>query len=253
MIRTFALRTAAALALAAVGATGAMAADEAPHWGYDGDTGPEAWGDLSADWAACSDGQQQSPVDLSGGIRADLPDLSPGWADRTGWVAADNGHTVKLSPEGEAGSIEIDGKDYALIQFHFHHRSEHAIDGERYPMEAHFVHQADDGTLAVLGVMLEGGGTEDDALSRIMQTVGEAGADPVDMGAMNPADFLPDDGGFYRYEGSLTTPPCSEVVVWTVMSQPVQVSDAAIAAFADRYEDDARPLQPLNRRFLLTN
>lgn len=220
----------------------------APHWSYEGGDGPKYWGDLAQDFALCSEGSEQSPINLDQEIAAYADPVQLFWNSGAEWTVANNGHTIQVNtPNG--GLMTVSGKDYELLQFHFHAPSEHAINGKRSPMEVHFVHKAHDGALAVVGVMLTGGGTNtlfDAVMSAAPRVVGES---PV--GLRDPNTLLPSDEGFYRYQGSLTTPPCSETVLWTVMNTPVRVSDAQIEAFMDLYEMNARPLQEANRRFIL--
>ncbi|MBP1805786.1 carbonic anhydrase [Rubellimicrobium aerolatum] len=229
------------------------AAHDGAHWSYEGETGPEAWASLDPANAACATGTQQSPIDLAGAIKGEVGALRRDWAPGASWVAVNNGHTIQfnLAEGSEGGGLEIGNRRYELAQFHFHHPSEHAVDAAHSDMEVHFVHKAEDGALAVIGVMLTGGGGPGllDALFQVAPAVeGEAPA-----GAADPSSLLPTEGGFYRYEGSLTTPPCTESVTWTVMTQPVAVSDQVVAAFATVFPNDARPIQPLNRRYLLLN
>lgn len=243
---TFAL----GLGLASLSAPPAWA-EAGAHWGYSGPGGPRHWGTLSPEFAACSAGMQQSPVDLTDPVAANLPELTLDWTQDAAWTVTNNGHTIQASATG-AGGITINGTRFDLLQFHFHHPSEHAVAGTRAPMEVHFVHRSAAGKLAVIGVMLTGGGAPG-LLDRIMEAAPhEPGKAPG--GHIDPAALIPAAGGSYwRYQGSLTTPPCSEIVSWTVMKQPVQVSDSAIAAFQAMIEPDARPLQPLHRRYLLSN
>lgn len=235
------------LALAA--GTALAASANSAQWGYEGHAGPENWGQLDPAFAACAKGVQQSPVDITGAVAAKLPPLSIQWAEEADWTLTNNGHTIQAS-SNDAGRLMIGNKAFTLLQFHFHHPSEHAIDGKRAPMEVHFVHRAEDGGLAVIGVMLIGGGAPGplDWLMKAAPT--EEGTAPG--GYIDPRALMPEDTQYWRYQGSLTTPPCSEIVSWTVMKTPVQVSDAAIEAFKKLIPADARPLQPLNRRYLLT-
>nr|WP_281282902.1 carbonic anhydrase family protein [Rubellimicrobium rubrum] len=226
---------------------------EGAHWAYDGDAGPDAWAALDPANALCAKGAHQSPIDLSGAMHGDVAASAPVWASDTDWTAINNGHTVQAAPAhgGAAGQIEIAGKTYDLVQFHFHHPSEHAVDAAHTEMEVHFVHKAADGALAVIGVMLTGGGAVgpvDAVLAAAPIHEGEAPA-----GIADPSALLPAGGLFDRYEGSLTTPPCSEAVTWTVTTEKMAVSDEASAAFSAMFPNDARPLQPLNDRELLIN
>lgn len=225
----------------------ALAADV--HWEYEGAAGPAAWGGLTPQFAACAAGQQQSPIDIAATVPAALPPLRPDWPAGAGWSVVDNGHTVQASATGEAGNVTVEGTAYKLVQFHFHHPSEHTIGGVSYPMEVHFVHQSAEGKLAVVGVMLGGGG----APGPLDAILAAADGDGTLAAPIDPTALLPANPHYWRYHGSLTTPPCSEIVAWTLMAEPVEVSDAAIAAFAHRYEMDARPVQPLHRRFVLAH
>lgn len=221
-----------------------------PTWSYGGATGPAEWGSLSADYAVCSSGRAQSPIDLTHAVRAQIPATDIAWQTFSHYGVLNNGHTIQVNvPEGSR--VTLLGKDYALKQFHFHRVSEHTVNGEHYPMEAHFVHQADDDSLAVIGVFLEEG-AENAALVPIWQVM------PTDHGevdvtdrAVDPNALLPGARSAYLYHGSLTTPPCSQVVTWYVFDTPATASAQQIAAFDALYPDNYRPLQPLNRRFLL--
>lgn len=222
---------------------------EPKHWSYSGEEGPEHWADMSKDFAACETGLEQSPIDLTAPVPANAPAPMISWSPAHSAEVVNNGHTIQVNVYG-AGGITLDGKQYGLVQFHFHHQSEHLIDGRRAPMEMHFVHQATDGALAVIGVMIERGEMSH-ALTPIWNTA------PVQKGSMplhapvDPRAFLPHTTAHYQYAGSLTTPPCSETVAWTVMRDPMMASEAQIGAFAWLFPNNARPVQPTNRRFVL--
>lgn len=220
------------------------------HWTYEGAEGPEFWGEISSDFAVCATGDQQSPVDLTGAISADAADVALHWNPQANWNVVNNGHTIQASSD-DGGTITIGGKDYKLLQLHFHTPSEHAIDGQRAPMEVHFVHKAEDGSLAVIGVMMTGGGSNDLFHAVMAAAPAAASPDATAIGAADATGLMPGAMHFFRYEGSLTTPPCAQTVLWTVMKEPVAVADADIAAFEKLYEMNARPLQPLNRRYIL--
>jgi carbonic anhydrase len=236
--------------LLALTATTAQA-ENAHHWAYDGAKGPDHWAEAAPDSQACAIGHEQSPINLAAALPAHAPDVAFTWNPETEWLVKNNGHTIQANPVGDAGAITIDGKTYALLQFHFHHPSEHTIDGDHSPMEVHFVHKSEDGALAVVGVMMIGGGPAGWFDTIMAAAPASEGESPI--GRDNPGLLLPADHTFFRYAGSLTTPPCSEVVLWTVMKQPIAVSDASLQAFAHIFEMNARPIQPLNRRFLLTD
>ena len=237
-----------AVAAAALISTSAFAASS-PHWTYEGAEGPAHWADLAKNFEVCEAGHEQSPVDLTDAVKAEPADIMFHWNKDAHWTVVNNGHTIQANTD-DGGTIDLDGKSYVLRQFHFHTPSEHSIDGKKAPMEAHFVHQAEDGTLAVVGAMIEPGG-ENDLFKAVMDKAPAKAGEEVQVGAADAAKMLPDTRHFFRYEGSLTTPPCSETVVWTVMKEPIKVSEASIKEFEAIYAANARPLQPIGRRFIL--
>jgi carbonic anhydrase len=219
------------------------------HWSYEGATGPDKWGDLDAAARVCSLGDQQSPLDIGTTVRAQLPPLKIAWA-KTADTIVNNGHTIQLNmPEG---STLVTGKSqFSLVQFHFHRPSEHLIGGKSFPMEAHFVHRNEAGTLSVVGVLMEIG-KANATFNKIVSTMpvadgAQAKADP----AIDPNALLPPKRGYYLYEGSLTTPPCSETVNWLLLTDSISVAEADVARFAKLYPLNARPAQKSNRRFVL--
>jgi carbonic anhydrase len=225
---------------------------EPPEWSYSGSTGPENWGSLSTEYAACSNGREQSPVDLTGGSGGP-PALDVAYGSSP-LALTNNGHSVEAKVEGD-NTISLDGKGYTLDQFHFHAPSEHTMDGEAFPLELHFVNVADDGTAAVLGVMVEEG-EDNPAWAEVARGVGSAPAegDTAEVASTDLAALLPDDpggAGRWSYAGSLTTPPCTEGIAWTVFSEPVEMSAEQIASFTSAYDSNARPVQPLGDRELL--
>ena len=226
-----------------VGATG-----HATHWGYDGVGGPQAWGRLKPEFSQCAAGQRQSPIDIRDGIALDLEpvqfDYRPG-----GFAVIDNGHTVQVNV-APGNTIEVNGRRYALQQFHFHRPSEERVDGRQFEMDVHLVHKDADGRLAVVAVLLERG-----AAQPLLQTVWshlplEKHEEVAARAQIDPGQLLPADRRYYTYMGSLTTPPCSEGVLWLVMQQPVPVSAQQIDVFARLYPMNARPLQQAAGRLI---
>ena len=217
------------------------------HWGYEGDIGPDRWGGLDPSFAVCDTGLEQSPIDLAGAISADADDggLDIQW-QATEWEVVDNGHTIQINV-AEGSSIALEGRQFSLVQFHFHLPSEHTVDGAASPMEVHFVHAAEEGDLAVIGVFMEAG-DEDPTIQGLWEAIPGPEAAPSAVGALDPGALLPEGRGYFRYQGSLTTPPCSEVVSWVVMTESISVSQAQVDAFAALYPMNARPVQPLNER-----
>jgi carbonic anhydrase len=228
---------------------GSKARADSQHWSYGGEGGPARWGQLAPENSPCAVGMQQSPIDLSGAMTANVEAPQTHWITARGGTVLNNGHTIEVDLAG-AGGITLGGKTYELRQFHFHHPSEHTIDGKRFPLELHMVHAAEDRELAVIGVLFAEGATNP-ALDPVWATApGKEGKAAVAFD-INPDALIPPDAAAYRYEGSLTTPPCSETVHWTVMAMPLTASTSQIAAFSSLFPWNARPVQPLNRRYVL--
>lgn len=223
----------------------------AAEWSYEGAHGPDKWGEINAASRVCSTGHQQSPIDISATTKADLPELSIAWSN-TADTIVNNGHTIQVD-FGEGSMLKAGNQAYKLVQFHFHRPSEHKIAGKVFPMEVHFVHQAPSGALGVVGIMMVAG-RANPTFGRVVATMPQEAGPPVKAeAAIDPNGLLPAKLGYFRYAGSLTTPPCSETVDWMVLTDPVQVAETDIAAFAKLYPMNARPVQKLFRRFLLTS
>ncbi len=227
-----------------------VASEEGIEWGYTGAGSPEHWGTLSPEYQVCQAGTQQSPIDLEGAIDASLSDIQIEYGEIPLKIL-NNGHTIQVNTE-PGNTLILDGTPFELIQFHFHHPSEHTVTGEPYPMEVHFVHQSESGELAVLGIFLKEG-QENAALKPIWDAM-PSQVQPetqISGSTVEIASILPANRSVYRYFGSLTTPPCSEIVRWVVFEEPIEVSSAQIEQFVEIFPLNARPVQPLNRRFLL--
>ena len=229
-------------------------------WGYEDDDGPAHWGTMKPEWRLCSEGLEQSPIDLTNASEIQLPDAeiqTPSAEqvevlNQEGVVGAlDNGHTIQINSQtGE--TMTVGEKTYALVQFHFHAPSEHTIAGRRFPMEMHLVHQADDGALAVAGVFVEEG-AENPGIVPLWALLAEAPGTETTVSV--PADFADhifssESTGIYHYSGSLTTPPCSEGVQWYIRKTPTQFSKGQIAEFTAVYDHNSRSVQALNTRRL---
>jgi len=228
---------------------GAGHATGAPHWGYDGEGGPDNWGTLSADFKVCELGTEQTPIDLAGAVRAEVGGLEPRFGEMP-LTILNNGHTIQVNCAPGSGTL-IKGERYELVQFHFHHPSEHLLSGKSFALELHFVHKNAAGNLAVLGVFFEPG-KENPALAPIFGALPREAGPAETLGApIRPAELLPPERGYFRYHGSLTTPPCSEGVLWTVFKAPLPISEAQIQQFASLFPNNARPVLPRHRRFLL--
>lgn len=223
-------------------------AAHAPHWGYAGSEGPEAWGGLKPEFAKCSSGSRQSPIDIRGGVRVDLDPIQFDYGP-SNFSVVDNGHTVQVNLGGN-NSIEVMGRRYDLVQFHFHRPSEERVDGRRYDMSLHMVHKDPEGRLAVVAVLLERGGVHP-VLQQVWGNLPlEKGDEVVAQAALDPSHLLPPDRRYFTYMGSLTTPPCSEGVLWLVMQQPVPVAGDQVAVFSRLYPMNARPIQSVAGRLI---
>lgn len=229
-------------------ASAAWAQQAAPHWKYEGENGAAKWGEMDSKFKACAIGSEQSPIDLNGAIPANVHHLSINWKAEA-FDIANNGHTIQVNAK-DGGSSTFGKTVFELKQFHFHTPSEHAFAGKRSAMEAHFVHAAPDGRLAVVGVLMTAG-KKHGAFAEIMRAAPKTEGEAKLKAALDPHHFLPHSRNFYRYEGSLTTPPCSETVEWSVFDTTIEVAAADIEAFRALYPMNARPLQATNRRFLL--
>jgi carbonic anhydrase len=227
-------------------------ADGPAHWAYNGTGGPQAWSSLKPEFAACATGQRQSPIDIRGGLSVDLEPVRFEYQSSR-FAVVDNGHTVQVNlPQGNA--IEVGGKRYELLQFHFHRPSEERIDGRQFEMSLHLVHKNDQGQLAVVGLLFDKG-----QANAVMQQVWnnlplEKNEEMQAGSTMELADLLPNDRRYFTYMGSLTTPPCSEGVKWIVMRQPVTLTKEQIDIFARMYPMNARPIQSASgRRIMQSN
>ncbi|QEX24596.1 carbonate dehydratase [Hypericibacter adhaerens] len=229
--------------------SGTASHGEAAHWSYEGEAGPQNWGELSADFKVCELGFEQTPIDLKNAISAQLAGVEPDFRPMPLKIL-NNGHTIQVNCDPGSRS-RIDGRSFELLQFHFHHPSEHLLAGRAFDLELHFVHRAESGQLAVLGVFIQQG-AENAALQPIWAGMPAVAGPVQDVGTqITPASLLPTERGFFRYQGSLTTPPCSEGVLWTMFKQPIEASEDQIRKFAALFPSNARPVQGVNRRFLL--
>jgi carbonic anhydrase len=220
---------------------------EAPHWTYGGDTGPEYWYSLDPAYTIARDGKAQSPIDIVS------PELTlkgtlgkPVFTYRkTRFEVENNGHTIELVPLSAGNSITLDDESYELRQFHFHAPGEHLIDGGSFAMELHLLHTSARGNTAVVGMMITPG-AYNETLRGIFENLpgeitGEGKAGPE--AEINLADLLAGQEGMYRYDGSLTTPPCSEGVKWSIFARPLEMSNQQIRAFEALYRGNNRPVQ----------
>jgi carbonic anhydrase len=218
-----------------------------PHWGYDGPIAPESWGQLSPEFALCGLGRAQSPIDLVGATPAAVAPVTYAYQP-TPLVILNNGHTIQVNC-GQPNGITLDGVRYDLLQFHFHAPSEHTVAGRHAAMEVHLVHRSAQGELAVVGVLIEHGAWHPGLAGVWAHLPAKVGpAQDIPGVSVDPQALLPPNRRGYRYEGSLTTPPCSEGVHWIVLADPIEMSPIQVAAFEAIMRGNYRPVQPLNDR-----
>jgi carbonic anhydrase len=243
------------------------AAGDAPAWSHnpdDASLGPENWGEIDDSFEQCLAGESQSPVDITGAVAADLPDLEFDYPE-TSLVVENTGHTIEASvPESSNLTLTIGDDVYRLVQFHFHAPSEHTLDGRSYAVETHLVHESENGELAVVALLAEPGDVGPELDETVLESAPEEAGEEVELGEWSPllllgvADSTTGFGmDYFAYSGSLTTPGCSEAVRWIVMSEALPTRQEAIdrlheliADFPgyDGYENNNRPTQPLNDR-----
>jgi carbonic anhydrase len=230
------------------GAPGASPAGHDIHWAYSGDTGPESWGRLKPEFQQCMLGKRQSPIDIRDGIPVQLEAIQFEYRPSS-FRVVDNGHTVQVNVE-PGNTIVVSGRRYDLLQFHFHRPSEERINGRQFEMVAHLVHKDLDGKLAVVAVLMDQG-----KMHPLVQQVWNnlPLEKNSEQGAMTQIDLnllLPENRQYYTYMGSLTTPPCSEGVLWMVMKNPAAMSREQIQVFSKLYPMNARPIQQASGRLI---
>jgi carbonic anhydrase len=226
-------------------------ADGPAHWDYAGGAvgaGPDAWGQMKPEFAKCSSGTRQSPIDIRDGIKVSLEPVQFDYKP-SAFRVVDNGHTIQVNV-GPGNSIEVGGRRFELLQFHFHRPSEERINGRQFDMVAHLVHKDIDGRLAVVAVLLDRG-----SVHPLVQNVWnnlplEKNDEVAARSSIDLNSLLPTDRSYFTYMGSLTTPPCSEGVLWLVMKTPMPISPEQVGIFARLYPMNARPIQAVAGRLI---
>ncbi|NML61107.1 carbonic anhydrase family protein [Massilia sp. RP-1-19] len=218
------------------------------HWAYDGEFGPANWSKINSKWSQCGTGGRQSPIDIRDGMKVELEKLAFDYKPSS-FSVIDNGHTIQVNVAG-GNYLTVQNRSYELVQFHFHRPSEERINGKSFEMVVHLVHRDVEGKLAVLAVLLERG-----AAHSMIQTVWNnlplEKHDTVQPSVvLDVAEVLPERGDYYTYMGSMTTPPCTEGVLWLVMKQPMQASPQQMAVFSRLYPFNARPVQANSGRVI---
>lgn len=223
---------------------------DATAWSYAGLHGPEQWGKLSSEYAQCTAGKRQSPIDIRDGAKLELDGIAFDYQPAPLSIL-DTGHTVRLNAT-PGSSITVAGTRYALKQLHFHKPAEEVVAGKTYALSAHLVHESEDHRVTVLAVLFDQGEEANTLLRSLWPHL------PLERGReIAMAEFqvdwnalLPAERGYYAYMGSLTTPPCTEGVLWLVMKTPLPISQAQVDVFGRLYPTNARPLQAANGRLI---
>lgn len=244
-IKSSKLTVAVLLVLASYGAHAEGAApSHPPHWAYDGQKAdPAHWAKLDPSFEKCGAGQAQSPIDIHNAVKTALPKLDFQYGSAVP-VIVNNGHTVQVNvPAGQ--KLKINDQSYELLQFHFHTPSEETVNGKHTAMVAHFVHRNAAGELGVVAVLINSG-KKNAAFDGIFAHLPRpAEKVTVDELTLDMAALLPENKGYFSYEGSLTTPPCSQGVHWMVLKTPITLSADQIKTFQRVFNKNARPIQPL--------
>jgi len=218
------------------------------HWSYEGEFGPANWSKINSAWGKCGTGQRQSPIDIRDGMKVDLEQITVDYHPSS-FSELDNGHTIEVRVGG-GNFINVGNQTYELQQFHFHRPSEERINGKGAEMVMHLVHRSAEGKLAVIAVLLERGqphGLIQTIWNNLPLEKHEVVSPSI---VIDPNEALPASREYYTYMGSLSTPPCTENVLWLVMKQRMQASPAQMALFSRLYPFNARPVQPTNGRVI---
>lgn len=246
------VRILAIVVMILAGAATAFAGAEAT-WSYSGDTGPDKWGALSPYWVVCNAGHYQSPIDIRGSVKAGLAPLAAKIKPTPLKFGLD-GPTFAV-PYQSGSWITVNDTRYEIQAFHFHHLSEHTVNGKHFPMESHMVLRSEGSkhNNAVMGVFIDVG-KANPMLNQFWNQLPRTRNKPVDPVMVNVGDLLPGDKSYYMYEGSMTTPGCPQGVRWFVLKTPVEASQAQIDQFIQDFTEgktNNRPIQQINGRFVL--
>ncbi|KHS97961.1 carbonic anhydrase [Pectobacterium polaris] len=227
----------------------ALAADPV-HWGYEGNGDPAHWGKLSPDFSLCETGKNQSPINIRQALDAQHDPLQLAFQSGTQQII-NNGHTVQVNV-GSGNTLVLDNETFTLQQFHFHAPSENEIDGKQFPLEGHFVYKDAAGALTVIALMFQEGEANLPLATTWQQIPAQVNQTEDVRTPIAIQSLLPTSLNYYRFTGSLTTPPCSEGIRWLVLDHPVTASADQINQFRSvMHHANNRPTQPLNGRVII--
>ncbi|KAF8039855.1 hypothetical protein BT93_B2156 [Corymbia citriodora subsp. variegata] len=241
-----------------VGLTTSEEVEDESQFNYDAtsETGPARWGEIRREWGICRNGSMQSPIDLSSErvqVVAHLGRLKRCYKASNATLK-NRGHDIMLRWEGDAGSIYVNGTQYLLQQCHWHSPTEHAVNGRRFDLEMHMVHESAEGKVAVIGVMYKLGRPDTflSAMMKHIQGIADTHGAERTVGIVDPKHIKIGSRKYYRYVGSLTVPPCTQNVLWTIVQKVRTVAREQVKLLREAVRDDsefnARPLQAINRR-----
>lgn len=223
-------------------------------WSYNGQNGPEHWGDLGDGYEIAKTGKEQSPVNIITAKTTSTDRALSGlefFYVREPLGAENNGHTIELKPHTESNYIMLDGEKLWLAEVCFHAKSEHALNDTYYPLEMQLVHKNQDGQTAIISVFIETGGKNNDLggfFDIIAASLSNKGDKAEIAASVDISRLIPSSGQFYRYNGSLTVPVTTEGVKWVVYGTPISASSEQINSFTKVYSSNSRPTQPINER-----
>jgi carbonic anhydrase len=230
-------------------AVASAAAQSGAAWDYSGKTGPLNWGRLDPAYRACSQGKEQSPIDIRGAhLDRGLKPIEFHYI--SGTVTIENTGKTIVVHVNPGSYVLAGGQRYDLQYFDFHHPSEEAIRGKLTDIDVHLVHKDSSGKFAIIAVRFALDQSDSNAVIAALwpHVPSKAGASEKTTDMINPGGFLPADRGYWTYTGSLTEPPCTEGVRWIVYQEPLSVSRAQIHAFTSLFPVNSRPLQDTHSR-----
>ncbi|MGG2026284.1 carbonic anhydrase family protein [Gottfriedia sp. S16(2024)] len=216
-------------------------------WSYTGNTGPNYWSSINKDYSLCSNGKQQSPVNIDQTIKKSLP-LGINYHNDLFKIERSQ-YTVNFIPVNHSNSINLNGTNYTLKQFHFHTPSEHTINGKQSDLEIHFINENKKNSIITIGVLVDIG-----RLNKEFQKILDVNPTDEELGRkvvkLNLQPFIPYTSKKFSYTGSFTTPPCTEGIKWIVFNKPIQFSEEQVHSYQNYFKPNSRPVQPLNGRDL---
>ncbi len=221
-----------------------------PEWSYHGEQGPSHWAQMNASYARCASGRLQSPVPIETAATLFQPCTPLRFRYRSSSLHLVNDGTALRLGYDRGSYLVIDGLSYELVELSFHIPGEHAIDGQIPDGEIELIHGNNRGDIAILSVPLEAGSRVNQTLRRILDHAPlAAGKNAYGRNiGVNAVFLLPARRSYFRYEGSMTRPPCQEGVHRYVMETPLEIAASDLARLAQITAANARPLQPLGSR-----